>query len=268
MILGGGATARAFAGEPREALGHVQDAIRLTRKDGRSVAPEELNLGEDWALNAVVARSMVGCSTQVYYFLGDAERASKCAQKVVDFGRRIDSPRMHAVEYWRLALALRLQRRWADFAGAVDRMAAFLRERPLPLRELLARAWGAEARAHLGERKSAVGQVATLLAEENLDWCPGVLVSCAHTLIYCEGAGRRDEVSSVFERLESAIERTGALSYTPFLHELRAQLARVCSNEKTCQHERLEAERLWTAMGAHGHIERMAQELDELPTRV
>jgi hypothetical protein len=32
----------------------------------------------------------------------------------------------------------------------------------------------------------------------------------------------------------------------------------------TCESERREVERLWTEMGAHGHIERMVQELAEL----
>ncbi len=53
----------------------------------------------------------------------------------------------------------------------------------------------------------------------------------------------------------------------PFVHEVRAQLARVCGDEATCESERSEAERLWTKMGAHGHIERMDRDLEELRAR-
>ncbi len=64
------------------------------------------------------------------------------------------------------------------------------------------------------------------------------------------------------------IERTGARGSLPFVHEVRAGLARVCGDESTCERERAEAERLWTEMGAHGHIERMARDLEELRARV
>ncbi len=50
----------------------------------------------------------------------------------------------------------------------------------------------------------------------------------------------------------------------PLVHEARAALARVCGDEATCEQERAEAARLWTEMGAHGHIERMARDLAEL----
>ena len=50
----------------------------------------------------------------------------------------------------------------------------------------------------------------------------------------------------------------------PLVHEARAALARVCGDEAAYKRERREAERLWTEMGAHGHIERMARDLAEL----
>ncbi len=69
------------------------------------------------------------------------------------------------------------------------------------------------------------------------------------------------------DRKRVFIERTGAKGSQPFVHEVRAQLARVCGDEKTCERERAEAERLWTEMGAHGHIERMDRDLEELRAR-
>ena len=138
------------------------------------------------------------------------------------------------------ASALRLQRKWTELEQA------------------------AEARAHLGERTRAINDVTELLAENIAQRDPGTLVSCANTLIVCDGRRRRKQILSILEGIESAIERTGARSYLPFLHELRARLAHVCGDDATCDRERREAERLWAAMGAHGHIERMTLELDEL----
>ncbi len=75
--------------------------------------------------------------------------------------------------------------------------------------------------------------------------------------------------SPVGYRSQRGVHRAdGAKGWLPFVHEVRAQLARICGDEATCERERAEAERLWTEMGAHGHIERIARELDELRTRV
>ncbi len=94
------------------------------------------------------------------------------------------------------------------------------------------------------------------------------LLHCARALLWSSGPRPKKEVQSAAEASKEFIERTGAKGSLPFVHEVRAQLARVCGDEATCERERAEAERLWTEMGAHGHIERMDRDLEELRTRV
>ena len=127
--------------------------------------------------------------------------------------------------------------------------------------EQRARAWIAESRAHLGEPTAAIGEATAVLAKA-LD--PVVLESCVRTLLFAGGAEQREAIETALEKMAGVIEWTGGRTFSPFLHELRAQLALVCGDADTCESERREAERLWTEMGAHGHIERMAQELAEL----
>ncbi len=95
-----------------------------------------------------------------------------------------------------------------------------------------------------------------------------MLLCCARALLWSTGSLAKKEVESAAEASEEFIERSGAKGWLPFAHEVRAQLAGVCGDKATCEDERREATRLWTEMGAHGHIERMARELDELRTRV
>ena len=92
-----------------------------------------------------------------------------------------------------------------------------------------------------------------------------MLLCCARAILW---SGRKEaelEVQSGLEAAESLIARTEARVWLPFVHEVRAQLAHVRGDEGTCERERTEAERLWTEMGARGHIERMARDLEDLP---
>ncbi len=91
---------------------------------------------------------------------------------------------------------------------------------------------------------------------------------CARALLWSSGPRAKKEVQSAAEASKEFIERAGAKGLLPFVYEIRAGLARVCGDEATCERERAEAERLWTEMGAHGHIERMARDLEELRARL
>ena len=90
------------------------------------------------------------------------------------------------------------------------------------------------------------------------------LDSCTRALLLAGGSDQREAVEAALQRIVTSIEQKEAPAFRPFVHEVRAQLARVCGDEKTCKRERAEAERLWTDMGAHGHIERMDRDLEEL----
>jgi hypothetical protein len=50
-----------------------------------------------------------------------------------------------------------------------------------------------------------------------------------------------------------------ASSFDPFIRVERARLARLSGDEATSQRELREAHRLYTEMGATGHVERLAE---------
>jgi hypothetical protein len=161
-----------------------------------------------------------------------------------------------------LGRALRMRGEWAELARVAREMVALIETaNQLQVLEQRASAWIAESRARLGEPTESVGEATAVLARA-LD--PVALESCVRALLFAGGAEQREAIESAFERMAGIIEWTGSRVFSPFLHELRAQLALVCGDADTCESERREAERLWTEMGAHGHIERMAQELVEL----
>ena len=74
----------------------------------------------------------------------------------------------------------------------------------------------------------------------------------------------RERIEAGLDAADEWFQTSGWRSMLPLVHEARAALARVCGDEAACEHERGEATRLWTEMGAHGHIERMARDLAEL----
>jgi putative intracellular protease/amidase len=165
-----------------------------------------------------------------------------------------------------LGMALRLRREWAELLRVAGEAAELMKTIPLLFAaEQRPHAFIALARAHLGEPTAAIGEATAVLAKA-LD--PNDLEICIRTLLFAGGAEQREAIETALEKMAGIIEWTGGRAFSPFLHELRAQLALVCGDADTCVSERSEAERLWTEMGAHGHIERMAQELAELRDRV
>jgi hypothetical protein len=70
-----------------------------------------------------------------------------------------------------------------------------------------------------------------------------------------------DAARTALERCEHLLRKTSAKSWLPFLHEGRAELARVEADGSSREHELREALRLYTEMGATGHAERVAREL-------
>ena len=64
-----------------------------------------------------------------------------------------------------------------------------------------------------------------------------------------------------FARTAHLIDGFALERYRPGLHEARAELARVLGDEAGHARELREAHRLYVAMGADGHVQRLATEL-------
>jgi tetratricopeptide (TPR) repeat protein len=86
-------------------------------------------------------------------------------------------------------------------------------------------------------------------------------LSRARVLQRAEGAGAAREIDAALTHAESLIEEIGARGYEPFVHEERANLARLVGEEANHERELREAHRLFVEKGATGHARRLAKEL-------
>ncbi len=86
-------------------------------------------------------------------------------------------------------------------------------------------------------------------------------LALARALRSAEGLASERAIGSALDRVLELIGESGARVYQPRVHEERAELARLRSDEPTRQRELREAHRLYTEMGATGHAERLAKEL-------
>jgi len=64
---------------------------------------------------------------------------------------------------------------------------------------------------------------------------------------------------------ESLVAEIGARAFEPYLHEIRAESAALQGRSDERLRELREAHRLFSEMGATGHAERVARELEGLP---
>jgi tetratricopeptide (TPR) repeat protein len=87
------------------------------------------------------------------------------------------------------------------------------------------------------------------------------LLMQAQVLRKTQGVEAREAIEATLAEAEGLIESTGIRGWQPFLHVERAELARFTGNEATWERELREAHRLFTQMGATGHVERLGREL-------
>jgi hypothetical protein len=274
ILVTQGALALAYLGQPLKALGLLADAVGMARRDHQRISPDQLgdvprlilSRGPRTRAEAWAAGHAVAFASEAYYFAGDAEQAATFAQANLDLVRGVlagDVPLIYA----KLARAFRLGGQWDEFARVADLIEKELgsQSRWFLVFESELRALIAEGRARLGDRRRAIDEVSAIASTPVFPGTyPHFLDTCARALLHAGGSEQKEPIEALFQRLDQAIHRTGATSFSPFLHELRAGLALVCGDGDTCKRERREAERLWTEMGAPGHIERMTRELEEL----
>ena len=71
-----------------------------------------------------------------------------------------------------------------------------------------------------------------------------------------------DAIDSLLDAADALIERTHAFAMTPRIAEARAELAALRGDPDRQRTQLREAHRLYTEMGATGHAQRLARELD------
>jgi tetratricopeptide (TPR) repeat protein len=229
-------------------LGRYSDALRLLEEAERLSTPG----------------AMCGVAKDVYIFLGDGERVVSQARASLELS--LASGRLWHVMHAHLSLAIghELRGELREAADEAERALEIVEQGVMPpfgpwIRSVLA--W---VQLRLGKRAIATELCTEVLEKRHTN--PWAAYYCGKVLVGAVGEGGRESVGALIDAIRLASQ--AATAFSPLHHELHAQLARVCGDELTCERERAEAERLWTEMGAHGHIERMVRELEELGSSV
>lgn len=188
------------------------------------------------------------------------------ARKGVEAGERRAVPHFRCEMYTNLGLAQLLS---GDAAGAVttlEHVVALARESRTLLWEGRALAYLAEAYLAEGDRQRARATADEAVAAAK-DHGARVQCECAarlariRVLLGVEGAAARGEIETELAELGKLIDKTGAESYRPFLHEEQARLSRLRGDDRAADRDLREAHRLFREVGAIGHVERLAREL-------
>jgi len=120
------------------------------------------------------------------------------------------------------------------------------------------------ALGHLCDAYLAVDDVdgARRCAEEAVEFCQsrGLRLELLPWLALTRSRIRGGADGAALEAIEETqqlIDETGAIVYQPFLHECRAAFAKVFKSEWSAEGELHEAHRLFTKLGATGHVDRI-----------
>jgi class 3 adenylate cyclase/tetratricopeptide (TPR) repeat protein len=202
----------------------------------------------------------------IYEMTGDVASAVDCARKGVEATERRAVPHFQCETYTNLGLAQLLSGDSAAAIAALEHVVALARESRMILWEGRALAYLAQAYLAEGEAQRArvTADIAVVAAKDH-----GARVQCEcaarlariRVLLGTEGAAAKAEIEAELAELRKLIDWTGAESYRPFLHEETARLARLLGDGAEADRDLREAQRLFRAVGATGHTERIEKEL-------
>jgi class 3 adenylate cyclase/tetratricopeptide (TPR) repeat protein len=193
---------------------------------------------------------------------GDVQLASSLAAHDVDVAERTGIQFLVAMAHWTRGEA-------QNAAGAFeDALRSFEQALATGVALNLEGSFHAgSALAHLGLGDHERARIAVLHALEltrqrghAIGEC-GARLTLARVLATIEGAPAAGAIEAALDEAERLIEETGAHLNGPTLHEERARLAGLRGDAAGRERELREAQRLYSEMGASGHVERLAQEL-------
>ena len=237
-----------WMGRLREAFEELTRCRRMTDEDG---SPEMSVYALGWIADG-------------HYLAGDADRLLAAAQQLEELTRRLGEPenmvaivqRAHAC--WHL-----LSGRPADAITAVQAALAIHTrvEREL---EATTAALLAEATLLSGDFSGAhaAAEHAIALSRRSLR-APYEAIGhsvVARALLRRDGAAARESAEAALANAAALIERSGAATLAPALCEWRAELAAVLGDEAARAALLQDARRGYAAIGAHGHVARLARE--------
>ena len=172
---------------------------------------------------------------------------------------------MLSMAYGRLGRALLLADRLDDAAKAFERWSLEVSEEGLSDAQasihLPAQAETYRRRGDLDQALATARESVTRAGPEFQVFGLEARLALARVLLQTEGP-RSEELAATLASAEKLLETTGARVFAPPLHEIKAWRADLLGETEVRERELREAHRLFTEMGAPGHAERVARELD------
>jgi class 3 adenylate cyclase/tetratricopeptide (TPR) repeat protein len=198
---------------------------------------------------------------------GETAAALAGARQSVEITERIGASFALSMALAYLGDALRLERRYAEALEAYEKALDLMRAKRVGLMwEPRLFSGQAEACSALGEHEQAIAQARRALDESVRGGNPltegFARLALARVLLAAGDPSLHDEVERTVERAEALCEETGMRVHLPALLEVRAALAERRGNPQEAREKLREAHRLYTEMGATGHAERLARELE------
>jgi tetratricopeptide (TPR) repeat protein len=206
-------------------------------------------------------------ATHLAELLGDAPSAMASARRQHDLSRSLGGIALASGAHYCLGIAHAIEGDAAEAVRYLERAAALHQEGgggpPVELLTLSSRL--GVAYAEIGESERALDAAARGLALVRALRMPVfiaiALLKQAEVLRKTRGAEARESIAAALAEAEALVESTGIRGWQPFLHVERGELAGLLEDEKGREPELREAQRLFTAMGAVGHAERVAKAL-------
>ena len=246
---------RANQGELEEALHLLEHGRRLARDHGDIEVMGWNHMFTVW----------------LAYFTGDPETALAQARQQLELADRIGDSFSRAWAWVHLGFAERLRGNWRPAIEALERSQAISRERRTAVE---ADAWRlaelAQAWLGAGDVERA-REIASQRFELALPRPRGPFeiyanLGFARALLGCDGVGARVEIEALLATAAELARDTGAKAFEPLFHIELAELARQSGDRRRHERELLEAHRLFTDIGATGHVERLELELSTVGT--
>jgi class 3 adenylate cyclase/tetratricopeptide (TPR) repeat protein len=193
-----------------------------------------------------------------YYALWerDLDRLMRAVRELAAIAEKQPNPAMQICYRTALGLVHLVREEWEEAARTLEPFRTFAGNG-----QRLAQAYlgcGDSDRA----RTVAEQAVAQTRASGALRYEIYTLLALAEVLRTIDPAGEAETIEASLSRAEDLVRETGARLYLPSLHEERAALARALERPSEAKRELREAHRLYTEMGATGHADRLARELD------
>jgi adenylate cyclase len=199
--------------------------------------------------------------------LGDVPAALANARRVHELTRSLGTVGLAAAGHYCIGIAHQLEGNAAEAVRCLERAAELHQEGgggpPVELLTLSSRLGLAYAELGQSERAldAAARGVALVRALRMPVFVAIALLMQAQVIRKAQGIEARAAIEAALVEAADLIESTSIRGWQPVLHVERAGLARLVGNEAARERELREAQRLFTAMGATGHAERLGREL-------